>query len=102
MHDVRAALPAREPHEGTPTDPTFVSASYDDEALYLLVEARDSKPDQIQERLTRRDETSTSDWIHVYLATQSSERFAYRFSINAAGVKQGRAHPRRHQRGSCL
>lgn len=79
---------AREPHEGTPTDPTFVSASYDDEALYLLVEARDGKPEQIQGRLTRRDETSTSDWLHVYLATQSSERFAYRFSINAAGVKQ--------------
>ena len=79
---------AREPHEGKPSDPTFVSALYDDEALYLLVEARDAVPEAIQGRLTRRDETSTSDWLHVYLATQSSERFAYRFSINAAGVKQ--------------
>ena len=79
---------AREPREGPPSDPTFVSALYDDTALYLLVEARDSRPDAIQARLTRRDETSTSDWLHVYIATQANDRYAYRFSINASGVKQ--------------
>jgi hypothetical protein len=79
---------AREPHEGSPQDPTFVSAVYDDQALYVLIEMRDREPERIQARLTRRDETSTSDWVTVVLATQKNQRFAYRFSVNAAGVKQ--------------
>jgi hypothetical protein len=79
---------AREPREAEPTDRTYVSAVYDDHYLYLLIDLQDSQPNRIQGRLTRRDEVSTSDWVSVYLATQNNQRLGYRFSVNAAGVKQ--------------
>jgi hypothetical protein len=86
----REGFTQREPHEGVaPTSPTRVSVAYDDEALYVLVEAFDDQPEKIVGRRTRRDEPSTSDWIHLYIATTSGDdRFAYRFSVNAAKVKQ--------------
>ncbi|HEY5960799.1 MAG TPA: DUF5916 domain-containing protein [Polyangiaceae bacterium] len=86
--DRRGGFRAREPREGEPSDSTYVSALYDDDYLYLLVDLEDRQPQLIQGRLTRRDEVSTSDWVSVYIATQNNQRFAYRFSINAAGVKQ--------------
>jgi hypothetical protein len=79
----------REPLEGTPSSPTEVRIGYDDTSLYVLVKAFDVRPQGIIRRRTRRDETVTSDWVHVYLAADNhDERYAYRFSVNAAGVKQ--------------
>lgn len=79
----------REPYEGLPSSPTDVRVAYDDQALYVLVEAFDEQPESIVGRSTRRDESSTSDWIHLWLATnEHDDRFAYRFSVNAAKVKQ--------------
>ncbi|MGC4070333.1 MAG: DUF5916 domain-containing protein [Polyangiaceae bacterium] len=79
----------REPLEGKPSSPTEVRVGYDDDALYVLVKSFDDRPSGIIRRRTRRDETVTSDWVHVYLAADNhDERFAYRFSVNAAGVKQ--------------
>lgn len=80
---------ARQPFEGEPSSPTAVRVAFDDEALYVLVEAFDEQPEAIVGRATRRDEASSSDWIHVYLCTnERDDRFAYRFSVNAAKVKQ--------------
>ncbi|MBN4050413.1 carbohydrate binding family 9 domain-containing protein, partial [Desulfobulbus sp. AH-315-M07] len=78
----------RSPYDGAaPTEPTAVSVVYDDEALYVLVEASDSRADEIHARLTRRDEGSASDWIHLYLDTHDDDRTGYRFSVNPLGVK---------------
>ncbi len=78
-----------DPNEGAPpSERTRVKSAYDDDAVYFLVEAFDSQPDQIVGRLTRRDEVSTSDWIHVWLDTFGDGRSAYRFSVNPVDVKQ--------------
>ena len=85
----QGAFVQRQPLDGhAPTEATHVRFAYDDDALHLCVELGDRKPRQIQARLTRRDQGSTSDWVHVWLATQGGERTAYRFSVNAAGVQQ--------------
>lgn len=78
-----------EPSEGVaPTEPTVAKAAYDGEAFYVIVEARDSEPEQIRGQLTRRDASSPSDWLHVWLDTYDDDRTAYRFSVNPAGVQQ--------------
>jgi hypothetical protein len=78
-----------DPNEGDPpSERTRVKSAYDTFAVYFLVEAFDSQPDQIVGRLTRRDALSASDWIHVWLDTFDDDRTAYRFSVNPAGVKQ--------------
>ena len=77
------------PHAGMPaTEATRVAVGYDDEALYVLLEAEDSKPETIRALLTRRDEDSSSDWVHVWLDTFDDDRTAYLFSVNPRGVKQ--------------
>lgn len=79
----------QDPDEGlSPTEPTVVYTTYDQESIYVLVEAWDSNPEKIVGWLTRRDESSASDWIHVWLDTYNDDRTAYRFSINPSGVKQ--------------
>jgi len=79
----------RLPFEGQPASRTQVSVVYDDNAIYVLVDAYDDNPESIIGRRTRRDESSTSDWIHVWLATNDrDDRYAYRFSVNAGAVKQ--------------
>ena len=77
-----------EPHDGEPaTEKTFVRVVYDDEAVYIAVHAYDSQPDCIVGRLTRRDEDSPSDWIHVFFDSYHDRRTGFRFSVNPAGVK---------------
>lgn len=77
------------PREGRPaTEPTSVAIAYDDEAIYVLVDARDSQPDKVSAWLTRRDEDSPSDWVSVWFDTFGDGRTAYRFSVNPRGVKQ--------------
>ena len=79
----------RHPDDGQPaTEETRVAVAHDDAALYVLVEARDRQPGEIFGMLTRRDEGSASDWIHVLLDSYDDDRTAYRFSVNPAGVRQ--------------
>jgi hypothetical protein len=78
-----------DPDEGhAASEPTRFKIAYDDEAIYVLVEAIDSSPDQIRGQLTRRDAQSPSDWIHLWLDTRDDRRTAYRFSVNPEGVQQ--------------
>lgn len=78
----------RSPLEGkSPTEETRVAVLYDDSALYVLVDARDSRPDRVRARLTRRDEDSASDWIEIWLAPQRDRRHGYRFAVNPLGVQ---------------
>lgn len=74
--------------DAEPTERTRFKVAYDRSAFYVLVEALDSRAEEIRGHLTRRDQDSASDWIHVWLDTYDDHRSAYRFSVNPKGVKQ--------------
>lgn len=81
----------RDPTEGAPaTHVTEVRVVFDQAALYIAVRAIDPQADQIVGHLTRRDESSPSDWIRVLVDSYRDRRTAYEFSVNAVGVKQDR------------
>jgi hypothetical protein len=80
-------LTQSDPREAAaPTEGTFVWVAYDDEALYVAAECRDSRPDSIIAQLVRRDVSTTSDRFFVYLDPFHDHRGGYYFGINAAGV----------------
>ena len=77
-----------EPEYGfAPSEQTEVKILYDNEAVYIGVQAFDSRPDLITGLLTRRDEFSDSDWITVYIDSRHDRQSAYGFSVNPYGVK---------------
>jgi hypothetical protein len=79
----------REPHEGrAPSEATEFRVLYDDEAVYVGVQAFDRRPDEIKGLLTRRDEDSSSDWILVGLDSYFDRRTAFVFGVNPAGVQR--------------
>src|SRR5688500_16418240 len=78
----------RDPTEGAPaTFDTEVRVAFDETALYVAVEALDPEASKIVGMLTRRDESSPSDIVRVYIDSYRDRRTAYEFSVNAAGVK---------------
>ena len=78
----------RDPKEGAPaTFDTEVRVAFDETALYIAVNAIDPDPSKVVGILTRRDESSPSDWVRVYIDSFRDRRTAYEFSVNAAGVK---------------
>lgn len=79
----------RDPNENA--DPAFQTefrVAYDETAIYVAVEAFDDEPDQIVGLLTRRDISSPSDWLHVYIDSYRDRRTAYEFGVNPVGVKR--------------
>ena len=92
----RAAPPTseflqREPKEGAePTQRTEFRVAYDASTLYVRVRAFDSEPDKIVGYLTRRDDDSPSDWVHVFIDSYHDRRTAYEFAVNPVGVKADR------------
>ncbi len=77
-----------EPHEGRPaSERTEVRVLYDDEALYVAFRAWDSEPDSIVGQLTRRDQQSYSDRVHVLVDSYFDRRTAFHFAVNPLGVK---------------
>jgi hypothetical protein len=78
----------REPSEGTPaTQATDVRVLFDRDAMYVAVRAFDKEPDRVVGLLTRRDDSSPSDWVSVLVDSYYDRRTAYEFGINPAGVK---------------
>jgi hypothetical protein len=78
----------REPAEGAPaTHATDVRVLFDAAAMYVAVRAFDPEPDRIVGLLTRRDDSSPSDWISVLIDSYYDRRTAFEFGINPAGVK---------------
>jgi hypothetical protein len=76
------------PREGEPgTERTEARVLYDDDALYLAIRAWDSEPDAIAAQLTRRDEGSYSDRVHVIVDSYHDRRTAFHFAVNPLGVK---------------
>lgn len=79
----------REPREGEPPRfPTEFRVVYDDRSVYVAVRAHDPDPSRIVGRLTRRDESSASDWITVSFDSYRDKRTAFSFALNAAGVQR--------------
>jgi hypothetical protein len=77
-----------DPDEGKPaTEPTRFKIATDESSIYVLVEAFDSQPDQMRALLSRRDVSSSSEWIHVLFDTAGDHRTAYRFQVNPVGVR---------------
>lgn len=79
----------RDPREGAPASfRTEARVAYDEAAIYVAVRAYDPEPDKLAGFLTRRDASSTSDWIHVFIDSYHDRRTGYSFSVNPVGVKQ--------------
>jgi hypothetical protein len=79
----------RFPEEGKPPEhPTEFRVLYDDHALYIGVRAHDVEPEKIKRLLTRRDESSSSDWILVGVDSYHDKRTAFVFAVNAASVQR--------------
>jgi hypothetical protein len=77
----------REPNEGAaPTERTTVYVLYDDAAIYIGARMWDSHPDSIQARLSRRDNTGSSDDFIVYLDPYLDRRTGFYFGLSAAGT----------------
>jgi len=80
------------PAEGThPADPTTVRVLYDDAAVYLAIDCRQTAA-PITARLTRRDRVIEADRVAVYLDTMLDRKSAYHFEVNAAGVQVDGLH----------
>ena len=77
------------PDEGAmPSESTTVYVLYGEAALYVAFRAFDSNPNEIVAQLTRRDEDSYSDWVHVAIDSLNDERTAFQFGVNPVGVKR--------------
>jgi hypothetical protein len=81
----------RDPDEGAaPTHATDVRVVFDATSLYVAIRALDAEPDRVAGLLTRRDETSPSDWVSILIDSYHDKRTAYEFGVNPAGVKYDR------------
>ena len=79
----------RLPKEGAePEWPTEFRVVYDNDAIYIGVQAFDSEPGKIRSMLTRRDVESASDWLLVGIDSYHDKRTAFAFAINPAGVQR--------------
>ena len=77
-----------EPRAGEPaSEATEVRVLYDDDALYVAFRAWDRSPDLIAAQLTRRDQPSHSDRVHVIVDSYHDRRTAFHFAVNPLGVK---------------
>lgn len=75
------------PDEGKPpTYQTMFKIGYDDKFLYVGIRALDDKPNEIQQRLSRRDGFA-GDRVNVIIDSYHDKRTAFVFTVTAAGVK---------------
>jgi len=75
------------PSEGqAASEKTEFQIVYDDNTLYVLIKALDSKPSQIVKRLARRD-NGEGDQVCIQLDSYQDQRTAFCFAVNAAGIK---------------
>lgn len=81
----------RDPAEGqAPTMRTETRVAYDENALYVAVQAHDAEAAKIVGILTRRDQRSPSDWIRIVVDSYFDKRSGYEFGVNPMGVKTDR------------
>jgi len=76
------------PDDGAaPTERTEVRITYDRDALYVGARLFDSEPEAVARRLGRRDSEASSDVFRVLIDSYHDHRTAFRFTVNAAGVR---------------
>src|SRR4029077_12219514 len=74
------AFTQRDPTEGAvPSESTVVYIAYDDAALYIGARLYDSHPDSIVARLSRRDESTSSDRFQVFVDPYHDKRSGFYF-----------------------
>jgi len=77
----------REPYENQPpSQRTSFKILYDNNNLYVAIKAFDTEIDQIEKRLTRRDNFE-GDWVAIGIDSYYDKLTAFVFSVNASGVK---------------
>jgi hypothetical protein len=76
----------KNPNEGKDaSESTEVRIAYDDAALYIGARMYDREPKRIVRELGRRDASSNSDAIRIYLDPQHDHRTGIYLGVNAAG-----------------
>jgi hypothetical protein len=77
-----------EPDEGQPaTERTEARVIYGSDALYVAFWAFDSEPARVVAPLSRRDQGSYTDRVHVIVDSYFDRRTAFHFALNPAGAK---------------
>jgi len=71
-----------------PSQRTEFRVAYDDKAVYVGVRMFDESPSQIRSLLTRRDQSSASDWILLGLDSYHDRRTGFVFGLNPAEVQR--------------
>lgn len=77
----------KDPNEGNPaSEPTNVWVAYDNEYIYVAAKLYDSKPEQIDASIARRDNYFSSDWFAFYVDPYNDKKTGYFFAVNAGGT----------------
>jgi hypothetical protein len=77
----------KDPNEGTPaTEQTNVWVAFDNEYIYVAAKLYDSKPEQIDASIARRDNYFSSDWFAFYVDPYNDKKTGYFFGVNAGGT----------------
>ncbi|MGH7591129.1 MAG: carbohydrate binding family 9 domain-containing protein, partial [Gemmatimonadales bacterium] len=76
---------------GTPKFRTEAKVAYDSRYLYVFIHAFDPHPDSIVGLLARRDASTPSDLLTVFIDGYHDRRTGYEFDVNPAGVKDDQA-----------
>lgn len=77
----------RTPAENSvPSQQTRFSILYDNRYLYVGIRCLDSSPEQINSRMSRRDDND-GDWVEVIFDSDRDMNSAFSFAVTAAGVK---------------
>jgi hypothetical protein len=85
------AFVERDPHEGgVPRHHTDVRVLFDNEAIYVAIRAKEDDQGPVKGLLTRRDDSSPSDWLKILIDSFHDRRTAFEFGVNAVGVKEDR------------
>jgi hypothetical protein len=76
-----------EPYEGKePNQQTAFKILYDDDNIYILVKSYDKDPENIERRMSRRDNLE-GDFIGILIDSYNDDRTSFNFYATAAGVK---------------
>ena len=75
-----------------PSEYTSSRIIYDNNAIYVFLEAVDSEPELIKKSLVRRDSwmegfSNKSDWMGITIDSRNDDYNGYFFAVNASGAK---------------
>ncbi|HEY7728219.1 MAG TPA: carbohydrate binding family 9 domain-containing protein, partial [Candidatus Eisenbacteria bacterium] len=71
-----------------PSEETVFKVAYDEDAVYFGVACLEADPSKIAAKLSRRDRSSSSDLVSVYIDPYRDHTTGYNFKVNPLGVQQ--------------